>query len=608
MTARQLGLGFVDDDGTVRPVVDGVSLQLHPGRILGLAGESGCGKTTLALALTGFRVRGSRRISGSVSLGNIELLSTPERELSRIWGSRVAYLPQNAATALNPALRVGRQLHEPLKLHRGLTGAAARARAIALLERVGLPDPEAALDRYPHQFSGGQQQRIVLAMALSCEPAVLILDEPTTGLDVTTQARVNRLISSLVQETRTSTIYVSHDLSLLATIADRLAVMYAGQIVELGPADQLYCHPRHPYTSALVQAVPRTSSDTLPRGLPGLPPPQTVTTRCAFSYRCEFAAPECQAPVPLVTVEDGREVRCVRAGQIKPYETHRSSGSANGRQRTGDGPREAALEVRHLDCAFHSRGRSVHALVDVSLVARRGLTLGIAGESGSGKSTLLKCLAGLVRPSAGEMFLAGERLAAGLRPRTRQTQRRVQLVFQNPDSSLNPRHTARLLVERPLRLFRPDLDARARRDRIAELADMLRLSDRLLDRRPTDLSGGQRQRVALARALAGEPDVILCDEVTSALDVSVQASILELLAELCSAGSTTIVFVTHDLGVLRSLADELIVMRAGRIVESGPTARIYREPEADYTQALLDAVPMPPIEGSSGAPNRVDLS
>jgi peptide/nickel transport system ATP-binding protein len=590
LAARGLSIAYANRTGS-RTVVGDVTLLLEPNRIIGLAGESGCGKSTLALALMGYRSPGAVVREGTVDLQGTDLVHASLAELRRLWGARIAYMPQDASTALNPALRIGYQLTEPLRLHLGLDRGAATRRAIDLLDRVSIPEPDRALRRYPHQFSGGQQQRIALAMGLACGPQALILDEPTTGLDVTTQARMNRLILELARETGTATLYVSHNLTLLGTVCDDLAIMYGGQIVEIGRARDVYLAPRHPYTAALIASVPSIHGDERPASIPGLPPAVVRDDVCAFSERCRFTAPQCLQPIPLAEIAPERAVRCVRVDELDEVVPPRALVTAPGLRKSAEA--DAVLEVRGLRCVFRHRGHEVVAVDRVDALVAPGRTLGIAGESGSGKSTLLRSLAGLIKPESGEMLYHGAPLAPAAGKRSREVRRAIQIVFQNPDATLNPRHTIFDSLARPLTLFRPDIPSSERRAYAADMLTRMRLSPDLLSRYPRHLSGGQRQRVALARALAAEPEVILCDEVTSALDVSVQATILELLVELRDERGMALVFVTHDLGVLRAIADDAIVMERGQVRERGPIARILDRPSDPYTKQLLDSVPDP---------------
>lgn len=589
MRARALSIGYQTHDG-VREVVADVTLTLQPERILGLAGESGCGKSTLALALAGYRAPGAQVLGGETLLAETELVGAPIRRLRGLWGARIAYMPQDTSTALNPALRVGRQITQPLRVHEGLSRAAATARARELLEHVGIPDPARAMSRYPHQFSGGQQQRIALAIGLICDPDILILDEPTTGLDVTTQARVNELILALARERGMATLYVSHNLALLGTICDDLAIMYGGEIVEHGPAREVYLRPRHPYTAALIAAVPAIGGGGRPRGIPGRPPAAVVHGACGYAERCTFRAAGCSTDVPLISVAGDHRVRCVRAAEIE-FAPGSSCGVPTPLRGRAD--RDALLETEDLRCVFRHRGHETIALDGVSIRVAAGHTLGIAGESGSGKSTLLRLLAGLLEPTGGDIRFRGDPLpgAAGKRPRP--LRQAIQMVFQNPDATLNPRHTVMQSLSRPMTLFRPELSRAEHCDAAVQILERVRLGAEVLGRYPRHLSGGQRQRVALARALVAQPDVILCDEVTSALDVSVQASVIELLLELRAERGLTMVFVTHDLGVLSAIADDLVVLERGVVREAGRAADVLERPTDPYTIDLIRSLPNP---------------
>ena len=616
LSARGLSAGYRDGAGT-RQVLAGVDLDLPENRIIGLAGESGCGKSTLALAMAGYRPPGLRLLGGSVTFRGERIDGLSARQLRRYWGRHIAYLPQDTATALNPALRIGRQLAEVFQLHKDLDRRAALAAGTDMLRRVGIPDPERAMHRYPHEFSGGQQQRIAIAIALCPGPEVVILDEPTTGLDVTVQALVNALIVDLIRAERMTALYVSHNLALLAVLCDELRILYAGQVVEAGAAEQVYFSPEHPYTRDLVAAVPHHLDDKPVRGIGGTPPPSVVLDRCAFGPRCGFLAEGCAVPVPLVIRPNGREVRCVRAGELAPA-PGRAAGAALGggepdRLTTAAGPDALAtgtplLAATGVSVAYTHAGRSMTALHDLSLSIGPGEVVGVVGESGSGKSTLLRALAGLLVPRSGTLEVNGAAVPWPVGRRGQDMRREIQIVFQNPDASLNPRQTVGAILDHPLRKFRPGLDRGQRRLRIGEVFGQLRLSAELLDRYPAALSGGQRQRVALARALVADPAVVLCDEITSALDVSVQASILELLGELRRASGLAMIFVTHDLGVLRAVADRALVLESGHVREAGVVSELLETPRHDYTATLVRSIPDPTAHYAPQPPGGSDES
>ncbi len=577
LEARGLSVGYRIGDRLTVAVSD-LSLALAPGRIVGLAGESGCGKSTLALALAGYRTPGSAILGGGVSFGETDMTNATAERLRELWGAGIAYLPQDSSTALNPALRIGGQFTEVLRTHLGLGGREARERAAGLLARAGIRDPALALARHPHELSGGEQQRVALALAISCQPEVLILDEPTTGLDGRTQAHVVALIAELTRELETATLLISHDLVLLATVCDELLVMYAGVLVERGAAKAVYHDPRHPYTAALVAAIPTIASEAPPRGLRGSAPLEAPPDRCAFSDRCPSAVAECLRPIELSRVGE-REVRCIGA----PAPAAAEPAPATERRRA-----TALLRATGLHWSY---GRTP-ALEGLSFELASGRVLGVAGESGSGKSTLLRALAGLI-PAAGAITLAGRRLAPLVRGRSRSELRSIQIVFQNPDSTLNPRHTVFAALSRPLKLFRDELLPIRRRAEAAEMLERVELSSELLDRLPHELSAGQRQRVAIARALIARPQLLLCDEITSALDLSAQAAVLELLRELRRERQLALVFVSHDLGLLRHIADDLIVLERGAERERGPALEVLRNPRARYTRELIAALPDP---------------
>jgi peptide/nickel transport system ATP-binding protein len=582
----ELAVEYRDRRGVYRRVVDDVSLGLVRGETLGVAGESGCGKSTVALTAIGYVPPGARVAHGRSELaGAGDLLTLEPKRLQRVWGARIGYVAQDSARALNPAIPVGRQLGQVLRTHLHLARADNHARQIALFHAVGLDEPERALRRYPHEFSGGQQQRIAIAIAVACEPDVLILDEPTTGLDVTTQRRIADLIRGLIRERNVAALYVSHDLALLGSVATRLAVMYAGQIAEYGRAADVLRRQSHPYTRALLAAAPSATDARVVVGIPGSPPDRVIHDSCAFAPRCVFAEERCRAGyVRLATIAGSHIARCVRLDDI-PRLTARPPAAVEGRAPSGAA---AVLEVENLRCRYQRS--ETEAVAGVSLAVHSAETVGVVGESGSGKSTLLRAISGLHRPTAGVIRLEGRVLEPTVKERARSSRGNIQLIFQNPDSSLNPRQSVRQILERPVRLFR-DADDRAQTSRlVAEMLEAVKLTRATAERYPAELSGGQRQRVAIARAFAAKPVVLLCDEITSALDVSVQATVLELLSNLAKEFKTGVVFVSHDLGVVRTVASRAIVMRHGEVCEATDVEMLFTAPQHPYTYELLSSV------------------
>jgi peptide/nickel transport system ATP-binding protein len=599
---NELAVGYRNQRGDTVSVLRGVDLSIAPGETIGIVGESGSGKSTLALALMAYLRRGSHVQSGRVHFAGMDLLQQRPDQLTALRGSQIALIPQNAGQALTPTMRVGKQVEEALQLHTTLSAAARRERLYELLRQVRLPTPEALAQRYPHQLSGGQQQRVAIAMALAGNPTLLILDEPTTGLDVTTQAHILGLLRELAQTMKIAMVYVSHDLGVIAQVCDRVAVMYAGEIVETGPTAELLSRPRHPYTRGLLASIPRLHQATLPQALTGTPPAvDSLITGCAFAARCAWADAHCWTQSPLLTVGDGADT----AYAVRCHHWQRLDVEGNGQTKRSTLLETSAaddetplLRLEGISISYHkarlgaswfNRQTPPATVAEISLTIPKGKTLALVGESGSGKSTLLRAMAGLLTPQQGTITFDGQPLATTVAARPAEVQRRIQIVFQNPDSSLNPRHTVLDILAQPLRLYWR-LNERAIRLRAIELLQMVRLGEPYLGRFPAQLSGGEKQRVAIARAFAAQPDLILCDEITASLDVSVQAAVLTLLRDLQATQKTTIVFISHDLAVVRAIADEVAVLYQGRLCEVGPAAAIFAPPFHPYTATLVDAV------------------
>ena len=542
---------------------------------------------------------------GRILFEGRDLATLDAGALRAVRGRRIAMVYQDPMASLNPVMTVGRQLMEVPMIHEGVGAAAAHDRAIEMLREVKLADPAAVMTRYPHQLSGGQQQRIVIAMALIAEPALLVMDEPTTGLDVTVEAAVLDLVRELRRRRRTAILFISHNLGTVVRVCDRIGVMYRGELVEEGSVRQIFTDPRHPYTRGLLDCLPSLGRDK--RHAPLVPIPGQLEPALARPPGCGFAArcvhvdrARCtSAPIPLRPRDGarGHRVACVRAAELAPWTRRRADAPAAADAAGTSGP---VISTQRLGKLYHPRsglfgaGRApVRALRDVDVVAGRGQTLAIVGESGCGKSTLAKVLAGIEVATDGHVMLDGTEIGGlGVDRRRRALRRKLQMVFQNPESTLNPSHTVGYAIGRALRRLREGAPADPSAG-VARLLEIVKLAPELARRKPRQLSGGEKQRVAIARALAGDPDVIVADEPVSALDVSVQATIVNLLAELQAARGTTLVFISHDLAVVRYLADHVAVMYLGAIVEFGRVASVFAPPYHPYTEALLSAVPVP---------------
>lgn len=587
--------------------VNDVSFSVDPGEVYGIVGESGCGKSTVLRLILGFRHPASRIRQGRVTYRGRDVLEMSKSELRGLRGQHIAYVPQNPGTSLTPSMRVGGLMAENLQVHRITSNRReARDRTIDLFERVGLPEPDKTLLKFPHQLSGGQQQRVVIAMALACNPELLLLDEPTTGLDVTTQSRILRLLVELRAEFGITMVYVTHNLAVVAAICDRIGVMYAGDLVEDGPTRQVFEQPRHPYTHGLIASIPRLSGDDrkLTAALRGmLVRDQLPPGGCRFAPRCDYARDNCQSDLQVLEqVTDQHRVACWRWKDLNL--TVRRADRPTADTKSGNDKAAPASEVqrrgqtaiRNIDCAYvWERGRffigrtPIPVVRGVSFDISPGETVGLVGESGSGKSTIAKAISGLLTPTKGEIILDDELMAPSLKRRPRSALRRIQFIMQNPDASLNPRQRVETIVGRPLKLFF-GLSGENLRSRVLELLQDVHLDQTYLQRFPGEMSGGERQRIAIARALAAEPDLLLCDEIVSALDVSVQAGVLELLQGLQEERGIAFLFISHDLAVVRSVSDRVAVLYGGEVMEFGDTAEIYRPPYHPYTHVLLSAV------------------
>ncbi|MFY9930354.1 MAG: ABC transporter ATP-binding protein [Streptosporangiaceae bacterium] len=589
--------------GQDRLALRGVSFTIGRGESFGLVGESGSGKSTAALALVQYLPRNGRVSAGTISINGQDPLTMNASALRDLRARTVSMVYQEPGRALNPSLRVGRQIAEVFEIA-GQHSHEATASAEEMLRKVQISDPGRVMGRYPFELSGGMAQRVVIAMALASSPSLLILDEPTTALDATVEAEVLDLVAGLRQEFDTSVLFISHNLAVIAKMCDRVGVLYAGEMVEEGPARQVFDDPRHPYTVGLLRCIPRRGQrkdrdrlDTIPGFLPS---PGHTMTGCVFEPRCGLARDRCKESHPdLFDIGPARTSRCFFHEEAPDLPRATPANVAA----LADHPEENGQSLLAVEGLSKTFSGGVQALSDVNLALRRGETLGLVGESGSGKTTLARVLLGLTAPDSGSLvMLEGKQLAPEARRRPRDTLRALQIVFQNPDSALNRRHTVRSLISRPLNRL-AGLTGDALRQRLEQLITSVRLEDRHLPLRPGQLSGGLKQRVAIARAFAGQPDAVVCDEPTSALDVSVQAAILNLLADLQHSERVTYLFISHDLGLVRYLSDRIVVLYLGRVMEIGPAETVYAGPHHPYTEALFSAVPS--LDGQR--PDRIRL-
>ncbi|MGI9336580.1 MAG: ABC transporter ATP-binding protein [Gammaproteobacteria bacterium] len=582
--------------------VDSVSFEIQRGEAFGLIGESGCGKSSLAYTLLGYRHPGSRVHGGGVWYDGRDLLTLERRPLAKLRGNRISLVPQNPTTAFNPGMSVGAQIAE-VSIQHGIadTRKAALEQVVDLFSRVGLANASALTGRYPHQLSGGQQQRAAIAMALVCSPDIVVLDEPTTGLDVTTQEQVVEMLLGLREQRSMAMLYVTHDLALLSEIADRIGVMYAGRLLEIAPTADLYARPRHPYTKGLIASTPRLGLDRRSPGPPlrGLLRREQLPPGCGFYPRCDFADAGCARTRQVLESDaTGHEVACQRWRAIPSSHAFKGKEeSSYGHVRVRDS--EPLLRVDALTLAYGAPGRGLRRLLsrprrpvvsNVSFNIARSECFALVGESGSGKSTIARALCGLLEPRAGGISLQGEPLPRLLATRSQELRRTLQYIFQNPDASLNPRMRIAGILARPLAMFF-DLDRGAIGERIEKALHEVRLEASYARRFPGELSGGERQRVAIARALVAQPALLLCDEILSALDVSVQANILQLLRRLRRETKVAILFISHDLAVVRGLADRVGVLFGGELCEIGGVDALFSPPFHPYTCSLLVAVP-----------------
>ena len=598
------------------PAVRGVSFTVREQETVGIVGESGCGKSTIAFGILDFLGSNGKVVAGSIRFKGEELVGRPKEALRRIRGNQISMVYQDPMQALNPSLSIGRQLSEVLTTHQDMSKKEAWKNSIQMLDRVYMPDAANVMNRYPHMISGGQQQRVVIAMAMLNNPALLIMDEPTTALDVTVEAAVLDLIEDLKKDFNTGIIFITHNLGVVARVSNRLCVMYAGELVEKGLINDLFDQPAHPYTRGLLCCIPRLTDDLSYSQLWSIrgrvpPPAERSADRCIFQPRCDWAFDQCsQAHPELEAITPEHQSRCFLG---KETLNHPHDEYARGKRRTlavsaengaNERPEETLSKLENVRIYYEQQSSSLKSLIgmgekryvkavdDISLRIRKGSTIGIVGESGCGKSTLVKGLIGLERLTDGKAQLMGLDISDPVSRRDLKLIKELQMVFQNPDSTLNPSFSIGKQIGRPIRRFKTGKGAVVRQE-VERLLRAVKLAAYYYDRYPRQLSGGEKQRVGIARALASNPNMVICDVPVSALDVSVQAAVLNLLNEIKEEFGTTLIFIAHDLSVVRFISDYIAVMYLGQIVEFGPVDRIYPPPYHPYTEALLSSVPVP---------------
>ena len=596
--------------------LSGVDLHVNPGETLGIVGESGSGKTMTALSLMGLLPQGGSVSSGQIILDGQDLTKLALKEKRKLRGTKVGMIFQDPLTSLNPTMKIGLQVCEPLRVHEKLSKKEALERAVEILKRVGMPRPEVVINNYPHQLSGGMRQRVMIAMALVCKPRILIADEPTTALDVTTQMQILDLIDELRDEYQMGVILITHDLGVVAGHTDRVAVMYAGRIVETAPTKTLFTEPKHRYTSSLMAALPERAlaAGTKLFSIPGAPPSLTnLPVGCRFAARCLWATDECRAGYPDLSGDDTHTFSCfhpVQKGDESPaalqakLDTQKNGNEAGAQEaplvssKVLLDVKEASREYESAGSGFFKRDKGVVSAVDrVSITVKKGETYGLVGESGCGKSTMGRLIAGLERPSGGAIELDGRDLAT-LKGRDAVTiHRDVQMMFQDSYAAMDPRMRIDQILAEPMSIQKTG-NARQIAERIMEIIEQVGLTEEILDRYPHEFSGGQLQRIGFARSLTLAPDLIVADEPVSALDVSVQAQVLNLMKDLQAELGLSYLFISHDLAVVQYMADRIGVMYLGRIVEEGPAKEVVENPKHPYTKALIDSIPVPDPEFS----------
>ena len=602
LDVQDLTVSYDTEKGSL-DIVRGVNFKIATGEIYGLVGESGSGKTTIARAIARYLPENGAIRSGVVKLGGKNLVNLSRAEMRSIWGARITMVHQDPISSINPSMPVGDQIAEIARVHLGMSKAEARRKAIEMLTRVRMPDPETVARRYVHQLSGGMLQRVLIATALTTNPELIIMDEPTTALDVTTEAVILDLVEEIISEYNTAILYITHNLGVVARICDRVGVIYAGEIMEEGSIDRVFKNTMHPYTRGLLGCVPSvdgSKSDVRLKTIPGyIPRPDELPSGCIFAPRCSFSEDACWKEKPVQReVKPGHLTTCLRWSDMSEFDFSCAEQAAPVKHSPRDEDDSLLLDAKNVKKYFTSPGRFwggaapvIRAVDDVSLSVKKGHTLGIVGESGSGKTTFARCVAGLEKATDGTIELESNLLPALATKRPRGLLKKIQMVFQNPDASLNPQHQVGQSVARPLQLLH-NLTKSQTKDRVSELFNAVNLPEDYIYRLPHELSGGEKQRVAIARAFAADPVLMICDEPISSLDVSVQASLMNLLVQLQESTGVSYLFISHDLAAVRYLSDWIAVVYFGRVWETGLAEEVFAPPHHPYTEALLSAIPI----------------
>lgn len=582
------------------PAVRGVSLEIGAGEAFALVGESGSGKSTIAYAIMRYLPSNGRIANGKITFRSTNIFRLTATELLSLRGARMSLVPQEPLTSLNPGHRVGNQIAEVFRIHLNLSKEEAYERTIEMLKQVNMPDPEGMARKYPHEISGGQQQRVLIAMAFSTHPDLLIMDEPTTGLDVTTEARILDLIVEMKSIYNSAILYITHDLGVVRRVCERVAIIYAGEIIEVGNVETVFNRPAHGYTLGLLGCIPKISSAAVQERLQAiegfLPDIADLKPGCIFAARCDRVEDVCLAKViPLTDIASGHLTKCIFYEKVLDLSDIVSGKRQGDKETAGESPgkesREILLKIDKLKKVFRVGRGNLLAVDGVSLECRKGEILGIVGESGCGKTTLARCIVGLLEADEGRILFNGGKVSITAKRRSRELNQKIQMIFQNPDSTLNPQKTVEQILSRPLTLFKL-CSMKERQKQVARLLESVKLGERYLHRYPHELSGGEKQRIGIARAFASEPELIICDEPISSLDVSVQAGIINLLIELQKEHNISYLFIGHDLNVIRHISNRIVVMYMGKICEVGTSYELFQPPYHPYTEALLSAIPI----------------